>query len=252
MKFSVTIAVFVSALMSMGAAPPTSAPADVRAAMRQRILRYVYDLDSPDPEARQKADDELVAIGPEVLPILKEVLAAEPSPELRVRAERIAADIPRLWQNLSKDGGQVVAGFQAILRPAKASFAAGEPVVLEVELLNAGPRTRQIVDIRGVDIEFPQAKQVFVAPVADGRLVIRAVSDVKLPEKGSPAVYDRGKPQAVTVKSGGRIGAKMQLDFALPPGKYEAVFIYYAKSKGLLGEAMEDLASKGVGFEVVR
>jgi hypothetical protein len=97
------------------AAPPTS-----------RVAALLNDLDDDAFDTRQQADDALRAMGPAVLPTLKDELARSSSPEVRFRLSRMVRDlglgdhIARMVRRLGADNPQGVAKAEEALRQAGA------------------------------------------------------------------------------------------------------------------------------------
>jgi hypothetical protein len=230
---------------------PTTAPADARSELRRRILQAMGELDAPAPATRERATARLMGIGPAAMPMLREALKSQVSPEFRTRARQLLEDIPRQW-HLSSDGGDVEGGFQCTLQ----CFAQTDPALpgplLIVELRNVSPATRQLSDVRAVDIELPQQSKLFTSSLAEGRIVINRVG-VEMPAiAGVPLIYEKGPRRTIDFNVGGNIQTLVNLSGAvrLPPGSYEAQFIYYAKSRDLLNDALDDLRSNVAKFSI--
>ena len=74
---------------------------------------------------------------------------------------------------------------------------------------------------------------------------MKKLGDAKLPQKAAPIICNSGEPHSIDFNVGGSVNTALWIDreLQLPPGEYEAKFVYYAQSKGLLEEALEDLES---------
>jgi len=229
---------------------PTTTPASPRELLAQRINRCIADLDSPDSDVRDKATADLLAIGPDVVPFVRKAIADNPSPELKTRGEQLLAEVPRQWEFFSPEGGDICAGFQAILRPANSPVKEG--MLLTVELRNVGPRERPMVDVRGIDIELPDAKAEFTSDYGDARLVIRKVGGDAPRVRGSAIIYEKSPRRQIFFKTGGSISTRIRVAdvMDLPPGEYEVQFIYYAATRELLRDAMDDLRSNTLRVKV--
>jgi hypothetical protein len=86
---------------------------------------------------------------------------------------------------------------------------------------------------------------VYSTRESEGKLVIRKVGESKLPPKAAPIICNSGEPHTIDFLVGGSVNTALWIDreLQLAPGEYEVKFIYYAQSKGLLDEALEDLES---------
>ena len=231
--------------------PPNAEPAKTN----PRVEALLDDLESLDAAAREAATKELVRLGPSVLPALEERLADLPGPELTARAKMVKDGVARAWRYWVPDGGRIAGGFQATLAPADEvfTFAAGAPVLFNVEVRNVSPEPRQFTDVRGVDFDLGDGPNaVFSSPFCDARVVIRRTDGGPMPPAGRALVYDTGEPRPIRFKTGGNVLTPVRLDggVTLPPGEYEVRFVYYARTKGLLKDALDDLQSNPVKFKV--
>ena len=234
------------------AAPATRPATNPAAQLEQRILQAIYELDSPDVTLRDAAAGKLLEFPPDrVEPKLRELLKDPPTPEFKSRAEHVLAEIPKRWAHVSKDGGPIEAGFQAVLS-AKASFMGGERVVLSVEIRAVGQGARQFTEVRGVDFEIAGVGPPPVSKHSDARVVVKRIGEGVLAKEGKPLVYDLGRGNVIDFFNGGRVKTEVCVSdgVELPPGEYELEFVYYAASKGLLAGAADDLRSNRVKVKV--
>ena len=237
--------------------PPAAADLGEGDTTDPRVEALIDDLESGDAAVRDAATRALVRVGPPAVGPLDARLAEAPSPELAGRAKRVRDGINRLWRNWDPAAGMVCAGLQATLRPAEdaLTFRAGEAILFNVEFRNVSPEPREMVDVRGVDLDLGKNAS-FTSPFSDGRLIVRRLDDDNAPAApnvGRALVYETGEPRTVRLKSGGRALTPVRVDecVTLPPGEYELRFVYYAKSKALLADAASNLRTTPVNIKVV-
>jgi hypothetical protein len=245
MKTILVLIVFVS--FATAAQSPTTRPA----AIQKQVAELIAQLDSPDAAVRERATAKLINIGPRVLKPLREALAGQPSPEFAGRARDIIEEISRQWKYVNEIGGNVVGGFQATLESRTNTFAAGRPISLSLVFTCVGMNGHRLAETRTIDIELADAA-VFGTPQAEGKLVIKKVGDAKLPQKAAPIICSSGEPHSIDFNVGGSVNTALWIDheLQLAPGEYEVKFIYYAQSKGLLEEALEDLESNSLRIKI--
>jgi hypothetical protein len=242
----------LSALLMMGqslpAAPATNPSA---AALDKQIAELIAQLDSPEAALREKATSKLLNLGPRVLKPLREVLAGETTPEFAARARGIVDEISRQWKYVNQIGGNVVGGFQATLETRTNTFAAGKPISLSLVFRCVGINGQRLAETRTIDIEL-EGMATFTAPQSEGKLVVKKVGDAKLPPKASPIVCNSGEPHSIDFLVGGSVNTALWIDreLELPPGEYEVKFVYYALTKALLAEALEDLESNTLRIKI--
>ena len=244
--------VLLGAWAAQGAAPATRPATNPAARLEQRILQALYELDSPDVTVRDAAAEKLLELPPDrVEPRLRELLKDPPTPEFKGRAEHVLAEIPRRWAHVSKDGGLVEAGFQALLS-ASGSFTQGQRLALSVEVRAVGRGARQFTEMRGVDFEMAGAGVMLTSKHSDARVIVHRVGPGALPRQGKPLVYDVGRGNVIDFFNGGRVKTEICVSdgVELPPGEYELEFVYYAASKALLAGAGDDLRSNRVRVKV--
>jgi hypothetical protein len=249
----VALAIVLMGAPVAGAAAPATRPATNPAAeLEQRVLQAIYELDSPDVKVRDAAAEKLLALPPDRIEgKLRELLRDPPTPEFKSRAEFVLAEIPKRWLHVSKEGGRIEAGFQAVLT-AKPAYAAGERVTLSVEIRAVGQGARQFTEVRGVDFQMGDDGPVLVSKHSDARVIIRRIGGGALPKEGKAVVYDLGKGNTIDFFNGGRVKTEVCVSdgVELGAGEYEVEFVYYAASKGLLAGAVEDLRSNRVRVKV--
>jgi hypothetical protein len=221
-----------------------AAPATQPAVLDKQIAVLIAQLDSPDAAVRERATAKLINLGPRVLKPLREALAIETTAEFASRAKRIIEEISRQWKYVNEIGGNVVGGFQATLECRTNSFAAGKPISLTLVFRCVGENGHRLAETRTIDIEL-DGGAVTSAPQAEGKLVVKKVGDAKLPARASPIVCNSGEPHSIDFMVGGSVNTTVWIDheLELAAGEYEVKFVYYALSKALLGEALEDLES---------
>jgi hypothetical protein len=203
-------------------------------------------------KVREAAAEKLLAFPPDrIEPKLRELLRDPPTPEFKTRAEHVLAEIPKRWLHVSKEGGPVEAGFQAVLT-AKASYAPAEPVTLSVEIRAVGQGARQFTEVRGVDFQMGNGGAVFASRHSDARVIVRRAAEGALPGSGKAIVYDVGRGNTIDFFNGGRWKSDVCLSDAveLAPGEYEVEFVYYAFSKSLLAASVDDLRSNRVQVKI--
>ena len=221
-----------------------AAPATQPALLDKQIAELIAQLDSPDAALREKATTKLLNLGPRVLKPLREALAGETTAEFSSRAKVIIEKISRQWKYVSEVGGNVVDGFQATLQSRTNTFAAGKPISLNLILRCVGANGRRLAETRTIDIEL-EGIPIFASPQAEGKLVVKKIGDARFPDKASPIVCNSGEPHSIEFIVGGSVNTALWIDreLQLAPGEYEVKFVYYALSKALLPEALEDLES---------
>jgi hypothetical protein len=213
-------------------------------AIDRQIAELIAQLDSPDAALREKATAKLINIGPRSLRSLREALVVESTPEFAGRAKEIIAEISRQWKYVNEIGGNVVGGFQATLESRTKTFAVGRPISLSLIFTCVGVNGHRLAETRTIDLELADAA-VFSAPQSEGKLVVKKVGDSKLPQKAAPIVCNSGEPHSIDFNVGGSVNTALWVDreLELSPGEYDVKFVYYALSKALLEEALEDLES---------
>jgi hypothetical protein len=241
-RISLLLAMLIGGLLIEPA--PAAAPT-TRPAIDRQIAELIAQLDSPDAAVREKATAKLINLGPRVLKPLREALAGEPSPEFAGRARDIIDEISRQWKYVNEIGGNVVGGFQATLETRTNTFAAGRPISLNLVFRCVGVNGHRLAETRTIDIELGDAAAVYSTRESEGKLMIRKVGESKLPPKAAPIICNSGEPHTIDFLVGGSVNTALWIDreLQLAPGEYEVKFIYYAQSKGLLDEALEDLES---------
>jgi len=233
--------------LSLAAQSPTTRPVVID----KQIAALIAQLDSPDAALREKATAKLINLGPRVLKPLRDALAGETTPEFSGRARQIIEEISRQWKYVNEIGGNVVGGFQATLESRTSTFAAGRPISLNLVFRCVGANGHRLAETRTIDIELADVA-VFSTPQSEGKLVIKRVGDAKLPQKAAPIICNSGEPHSIDFLVGGSVNTALWIDheLQLAPGEYEVKFIYYAQSKGLLEEAIEDLESNTLRIKV--
>jgi hypothetical protein len=237
----------------LGAAPATRPATNPSiAAMDKQILELIAVLDSPDATVRERATLKLINIGPRVLRPLREAMLLESTPEFTARGRAILAEISNQWRYVDQQGGNVVGGFQATLESRTNTFAAGKPISLSVVFRCVGVNGHKLAETRTIDIELADAQAVFSAAQSEGRLVVKNIGDAKLPPRATPIVCNSGEPHTIDFNIGGSVNTAVWIDreLELTPGEYELHFVYYAQSKALLEEALEDLESNTLRIKV--
>ena len=229
-----------------GAAAPTTQPA-----IDKQILELIAQLDSPDAAVRENATAKLINLGPRVLKPLHDALAGETTPEFSGRARQIIEEISRQWKYVNEIGGNVVGGFQATLESRTNTFAAARPISLNLVFRCVGANGHRLAETRTIDIELADSG-TFSTPQSEGKLVIKKMGEAKLPPKAAPIICNSGEPHSIDFLVGGSVNTALWIDheLQLAPGEYEVKFIYYAQSKGLLEEALEDLESNTLRIKV--
>jgi len=243
------VLLFLFAGLVMGAQSPLTRPAAV---LDKQILELIAQLDSPDAALREKATAKLINLGPHVLRPLREALAGEPSPEFAGRAKEIIEEISRQWKYVNEIGGNVVGGFQATLETRTNTFAAGKPISLNLIFRCVGVNGHRLAETRTIDIEL-EGGALYSTPQSEGKLIIKKIADAKWPQKAAPIICNSGEPHSIDFLVGGSVNTALWIDheLQLAPGEYEVKFIYYAQSKGLLDEALEDLESNTLRITVL-
>jgi hypothetical protein len=239
--------------LAQGAAPATRPATNPSiAALDKQILELIAVLDSPDAAVREKATLKLINIGPRVLRPLREAMILESTPEFTARGRAILAEISNQWRYVDQQGGNVVGGFQATLESRTNTFAAGKPISLSVVFRCVGVNGHKLAETRTIDIELVDAAAVFGAPQSEGRLVVKKVGDARLPQRAAPIVCSSGEPHTIDFNVGGSVNTAVWIDreLELGPGEYELHFVYYAQSKTLLEEALEDLESNTLRIKI--
>jgi hypothetical protein len=227
-------------------------------AERRQVEALLDELDAADFGAREAAAAALVRIGPNVLEPLRKRLDRPHTPEFRSRAKQVTDGVAQTWRYWSPEGGPIAGGFQATLAPASAvvagaaTFKAGAPIVFKLEIRNVCPEPRQFVDVRGIDLDLGGAGGPVVTEFGTARAVLRAAAGGPLPADGRALLYDTGEPRTIQFKTGGNVMVRIPLADAveLKAGEYEIRVVYYAKTKGLVKEAAEDLESNVVRFKI--
>lgn len=237
--------------MALAAAAPTTRPSP--AALDKQITELIVQLDSPDSAVRERATLKLINLGPRVLKPLREALALEVSPEFANRAREIIHEITSQWKYVNEFGGNVVGGFQATLEARTNTFAAGRPIPLNLIFRCVGVNGHRLAETRSIDIEL-EGGAVFSAPQSEGKLLIKKIADAKLPDRATPLICNSGEPHSIDFNVGGSVNTALWIDheLQLSPGEYELKFIYYAHSKAILEEALEDLESNPLRLKITR
>ncbi len=103
-----------------------------------------------------------------------------------------------------------------------------------------------------VDIELPQRRKVYGSPLAEGRIVVNRVGGEMPAVDGAALIYEKSPRRTIDFNSGGNIQTLVNLGGALrlPPGNYEAQFIYYGSSRELLSDSLDDLKSNVAKFAI--
>jgi hypothetical protein len=235
------------------AAGPTTRPATNPAlvSLDKQIAQTILELDSPDGAVREKATLKLINIGPRVLKALKAAMNDDASPEFTARAKGILEEITKQWRYVDEHGGNVVGGFQAVLG-GREEFEIGHPISLMVVFRCVGTNGHKLAETRTVDIELPDSGVIFSVPQSEAKLVIKKIGEAKLPEKGMAVVCSSGEPHVIDFNVGGSVNTAIWIDkeLELSAGVYELRFVYYAQSKALLDEALEDLESNSIKIRV--
>ena len=222
------------------------------AALDKQIAQLIAQLDSPDAAVRERATLKLINLGPRVLKPLREALAVESTAEFAGRAKGIVEEISKQWRYVNEIGGNIVGGFQATLESRTNTFAAGKPISLSVVFRCVGVNGHKLAETRTIDIDLADAAMVFSAPQSEGKLVVKKVADAKLPQKAAPIVCNSGEPHSIDFNVGGSVNTALWIDreLELSPGEYDVKFVYYALSKALLEDALEDLESNTVRIKI--
>jgi hypothetical protein len=107
-----------------------------------------------------------------------------------------------------------------------------------------GTNGHRLAETRTIDIEL-EGLPVFSAAQSEGKLIIKKIGDAKLPKQATPLICNSGEPHSIDFNVGGSVNTALWIDreLQLAPGEYEVKFIYYAQTKALLDEALEDLES---------
>ena len=84
--------------------------------------------------------------------------------------------------------------------------------------------------------------------------MVKSLADAKLPARASPIVCNSGEPHSIDFLVGGSVNTALWIDreLQLSPGEYEVKFVYYALTKALLPEALEDLESNTLRIKVTQ
>jgi len=220
-----------------------AAPATQPAVLDKQIAGLIAQLDSPDPGVREKATAKLLNLGPRVLKPLRDALAGDTTAEFAGRAKVIIEEISRQWKYVNAIGGNVVGGFQATLESRTTTFAMGKPISVNLIFRCVGVNGHRLAETRTIDVELDGA--LFSVPQAEGKLVVNKVGGAKLPAKAAPIVCNSGEPHSIDFMVGGSVNTALWIDreLELAAGEYEVKFVYYALTKALLPEALEDLES---------
>lgn len=227
-----------------------AAPATQPAVLDKQIAELIAQLDSPDAIVREKATAKLINLGPRVLKPLRDALTVETTAEFASRAKGIIEEISRQWKYVNEIGGNVVGGFQATLESRTTTFAVGKPISVNLIFRCVGVNGHRLAETRTIDIELDGA--LFSAPQAEGKLVVKKMGDAKLPAKASPIVCNSGEPHAIEFMVGGSVNTALWIDreLQLVAGEYDVKFVYYAMTKALLPEALEDLESNTLRIKI--
>ena len=241
MRTTLITGLFASLLTAAGS--PTTRP--TAATIDKQIAQLIAQLDSPDGAARERATARLINLGPRVLKPLREALAMESTPEFAGRAKAVMEEISRQWRYVNEVGGNVVGGFQATLQSRTNTFAVGRPISLTLVFRCVGVNGHRLGEARTIDIELVDAAALYSTPQSEGKLIVKKIGDAKLPQKAAPIICNSGEPHSIDFLVGGSVNTALWIDreLQLAPGEYEVKFVYYAESKGLLDEALEDLES---------
>lgn len=221
-----------------------AAPATQPAVLDKQIAGLIAQLDSPDAAVREKATAKLINIGPRVLKPLRDALTIETTAEFSSRAKVIIEEISRQWKFVNEMGGNVVGGFQATLESRTTAFMVGKPISLNLVFRCVGVNGHHLAETRTIDIEL-DGGAIYSAPQAEGKLVVKKIGDAKLPARASPIVCNSGEPHSIDFLIGGSVNTALWIghELELTAGEYEVKFIYYALTKALLVDALEDLES---------
>jgi hypothetical protein len=246
------LGVMLFASCALAAAPAARPATRPSTALDREIARLLIELDDADARIREKATAKLINLGPRVLRPLKAAMNPDASPEFMLRAKSILAEIASQWRYVDESGGNVVGGFQATLS-SKSEFQAGKPISLALVFRCVASGGGQIWETRTIDIEFPDSAALFATRESEGRLVIKKISAPDLPARASPIICNSGQPHAIDFTIGGSVNTSIWIDreFQLAPGEYEIRFIYYAHSRALLKDALEDLESNTIKIKVI-
>jgi len=204
----------------------------------QRLRDLVQALGDDSIEVREKASDELSALGEWAILPLRESSRTTPSPEIRARIGEVLARIEREKRRRDYRGGSAVAGLGATLRWSK-----GEPggaAVLELEIVNLSSEDRPFFAIESWDTSWPDETQGTTA--SEGALEVRR-RDGRSPLSRSVSLDCVPEPRRTreVLSPGASRTFRVKLDTSgLGKGDFEVRAVY--SSKKLLG-AKEDLTS---------
>jgi len=235
-----------------GAGPATRPATNPAAALDKQIAEAIVQLDSPIAAVREKATIKLINLGPRVIRALKESIREDSSPEFTARAQTVLAEIANQWRYVDQNGGNVVGGFQAILG-GKPEVIAGRPMSLVLVFRCVGSSGGALMETRTVDIELADGGAFFSRAESEGKLVVKKIGEARLPARASPIVCSSGDAHAIDFNVGGSVNTSLWIDqeLVLGPGEYELRFVYYALTKGLLKESIEDLESNTLRIKVL-
>jgi hypothetical protein len=239
-------------LLMVGAAAtrpvnPTAAGLD------KEIAALIVQLDSPDAKIRERAMERLINFGPRVIKPLKEAMALDVTPEFASRAKSVLDEIARQWRYVNDNGGNVVGGFQATLHGKPADFEAGKPISLSLFFRCVASGGGRMWEPRSIDVQLGDGP-AFTAPEAEGKLIVRKMGEAKLPQQARALICSSGEPHAIDFNVGGSVHTSLWIDreIELGPGEYEIQFIYYAFTRGLLKDSLEDLESNVLRIRIAR
>ncbi len=228
--------------------------------LAQDTAALIRDLDHDDIEIRDRAQQRLERMASSSGQV-DQAIAAHPSREAEPRLRRIA-DALRLRKRIEEfGGGEPVSGFSARVEADGTDFKIGDVIRLTITFMNLDDVERKVP-------RFLDVMDVVTPSQAECRL--SAVSALRVTKVGAKhpietAIDDR-KPTAVVEEwkcrpndQVARAVALFAVDDpdtisvpALPPGEYDIVFTYYAKTKDLLPDAASDLVSRPLRIRIER
>ena len=213
------------------------------------IERLVLELSDESIEIRDRASADLASRGEPALPVLRSALGRDPDRELKSRIEVLIPMIAREARRAKFKGGDAVEGFQATLRTDKQSIRCGEELSFDAEIMNVSKETRAFIPIRHTDSTLPALSSS--SSTAHARIVVKELTPKPAGRFGGRfGCGGRILKTAVELQSGDSSVYTFKLGAALEPGEYEIHVVYYAKSKGLLANAQDDLKSNVVKITV--
>ncbi len=140
-------------------------------------------------------------------------------------------------------GGKPMAGFQIELFPVKGALQAGQDLILKFRVRNLSRDWRTFPKIRVSDITVP--RHSFKDQASQGRVEFKQISGRKPGGGGGQGRGGRNPEiEPVDIRPGGSFRDEIAVDTRrLLPGEYDVKIVYYAKTKGLLPAASDDLVS---------